>query len=751
MGTKREKKLSGDDACIYTLGACGLTEKTPLESSKAIESISEACNNSFKTAKSMFYRANDKELFKKIGDTPSLYVFTKKGFDRYLKMKEQEVGLKGAQNTLEDLIKKFYWDEFIECVESHKELIEIKFSDIETHLGLDFAASILDNPVMLDNMNEIIKNVDLPTDDDFRPRISLIDLYETYNVEEVKQPENVGKLASVEGRVMTQTEPEPRLIVAAFKCQRCDHVSYVPQTDGMWIEPYECENEVCGRRGAFKFIPEESETINSQYLYLESAQGQAQLVVRLDKSLCAPVWERDAKFVRVVGALRLRQISKNGLKKLEYFLEANSIRLSEDSAIQFPTEEDKKLFDEWGRNPLELRKKLIGSFAPHIYGKEEIKDALSLSHFSDWVWHLKPENALDRSSLHILLIGDPGVAKSQLLRENVRLAPRVALAQGENTTAAGLSNACVLNNGTWQIRAGVFAKGDGGLVVVDELDKIREEDLKCLQSILEYQQQIVDKAGQHVKFPCRCAALCGANPKSGHLNGYDPIIDQISKSIKSYLFQRFDLIFVMRDTPDSKNDSLIYDKVSESHRNSSVGDSAIERPISPDMYKKYVLHACSKAKPEMSKEADQLIKGFYMNLRKDTGNRDDRYPIIGARSAATLIKLATAVARRELNPVVTEEHATYAMELYKKSVIGLSLSGILDFAVLEHGGTQAQLNRIKLIHEALISMTKELPATIQDIVKFTGYSETEVKHTLRNLSERGEVIEVKSGLFRAII
>lgn len=754
MSNEIQKNFSNEDICVYVLGANGVTEKTPITSSKAHELLSDSTNKSIRSTQVMFYRAVDKELFVKVNESPPEYCFTKSGFERYRTMKFLETELKGANHSLRDLIEKFYWAAFHDCIRDNKPRLEIKYKDIEKWLGLEFAEALLKNPTVLRDMNKQLAEMDAPIDDDFRPAISIIDLGKPYtvSVEEARQSIRVGRIIEVEGRVMMQSETKPRYLTAAFKCQRCGHISYVDQEPGgVFFEPYSCQLDACQRKGPFKLSHIDSTSIDSQTIYIESAHGQVQLMVVLDNPLCAPPWERDAKFVKVVGELAVVPVTKNNRKEFDFVLNANSIKLAEDSTIEPPSDEEILMFDEWGKNPQELRQKLIDSVAPHIYGKHEEKDALSISLFSDWTWKLKAENTLDRSSLHILLIGDPGTAKSQLIRDVLKLAPIAIMGQGENATGAGLSNAAIQQNGVWQIRAGLFAKADGGVVGLDELDKLDENDLKTLQSILEYQKQIVDKAGMHIHFDTRCAAICGANPKKGHLNDYDPIIDQLG--LASFLFQRFDLVFVIRDVPGKETDRMIYTRISETQNNSAIGDITLKRPIPADLYKKFVLYARSKPKPSLSEAAKGLIGDFYVNARGTSGkgNNDAQYPAISARSAAALIKLTTAIARRELSLEATVEHAQYAISLYTKSVISMGLGRDVDFSVFEHGGTRSQNERIKFIHEALLSMTKEEPVTAYDVMKNTGYPEVEVKHTLKHLTEKGKIIETKPGFYRAIV
>ena len=744
MVRRKDKFLKDEDKVVYLLGSHGVTEKTSIRLSKALEVLSQGLDRSISSSKTSFYRAasEDKGLFVKVSDNPTKYALTRKGFERYRALQSIGNELDGANHTLEEFLKLYYWDCFLECVNNHDLLLKIRFSDIERGLGLDFADSLLKNPKsIMEKINQHIKQIILPIDDDFRPTISIVGLYMYHlSVQDARKKDYINKLIEVEGRIMVQSDVRPIYSEAAYKCMRCGDITYIPQERGKRIEPFECDNEVCRRRGAFRISIENSTLVDSQDIILESTQGDVHLSVVLDNPLCiSNFWERDAKIVRIVGVLELREVvSRDKPDYADYVLIANSIEMGDDNTVTSPTNEEIIMFEEWAKNPKELRERLINDIAPHIYGLHSEKDALCCSLFSDWTWKLPADKTLVRSSLHVLLIGDPGVAKTELIKDAVKHAPKGLMGQGENATGKGLSNAAVLENGIWVIKAGLFAKGDGGVIGLDELDKIDKNDLNSLNSILVSQQQIVDKAGKHVTFDTRCAAICAANPRNGHIDKYDPIIRQLGLS--SFLFQRFDLVFVIVDIPHRFTDSEIYDRISETCDNSPVGDIALKRMIRLDLFKKYVIYARSKPVPKMTGEANEILKQFYLGARNL--ERKENYPAINHRTAAALNKLAKTIARRELATEVTVEHAQYAVNLYRKSIISVGM-GEEDMMSLETGGARSQFKRIEDIRNALLKF-KDSGLSAENISEETSYPLSEVIHTLDKMKEKGEVMEYKN-------
>ncbi len=752
---KNKKTFNAEDSVVYTLGANGVTEKTAVDSSSAWEMISAAQDKSLSSAKRMFYNAVDRELLVKTGNTPPVYVFTRAGFERYVLLKKRDSVLEGASRTFEEFLRIYYWESLLRAVIDRAKWLEIKFSDIEIGLGMDFAETLTNSPdEVLKKLENVFTGMVLPvdeTDQNYRPHLFIVDLRnEKLSVEAARDERFLRKLIEVEGRVMTQLEVKPRFTIMAYKCRRCDHINLIPQITGRIVEPFECDNDVCGRKGPFHVEIQESSRVNSQEIVLESGHGQAHISVVLDDPLCTSEYElRDAKIVHIVGILDFKRVDVKGSPEYNFVLRANSIRLAEESNVEPPTQGEIELFETWAKDPENLRSKIIQSVAPHIYGRETEKDALSLSLFSDWTWKLKASKMLTRSSLHVLIIGDPGTAKSELLKNIAKIAPKAIEGQGENATGRGLSNSATQENGVWVIKAGLFAKADGGIVTLDELDKVKKEDLVMLNSILVSQKQIADKAGMHVAFDTRCAALCGANPKNGHIDVYEPIIDQLGLS--SFLFQRFDLIFVIIDVPDMVTDGLVYDKIYEICNNATLGDAVLKPAIPTDLLKKYILYARTKPEPTIPLEVHQILKKYYLNIRnqakKDAAARN--YPAISARTGAALNKITKAIARRELAVVATEEHAKYAISMYRKSIISVGM-GEEDLSALENGGTESQFKRIAEIKDVLIRHKSEDGLSISKISEWTGYPEDDVTHILARLKDNGDLIEVRRGFYRWI-
>lgn len=736
--------MNSHDVIVSLLGNSG--KKTWLRSD-ILDILSEELKIEKTEANSKFTTTLSRtNYFEKISDAPVKYKFSKTGSARYEAIQREREGDQTLRTDIGEFIQLYYWDAFLNCIGNHIEYLDINYKDLEK--GLHFIAEgLLGNSPdeYLKKLNDGIHKIVLTIDDDFRPKASIFNFGDTIQVEDILT-QHIGKFVEVEGRIVDQTITKSKVLRAAFKCMRCEHITYIDQEDRRFVEPFQCENDVCGRKGQFKLLDEpESSLVDYQEMIIESLHGgQVAVLASVYGSLCHPPWERDAKVVKVCGIVRKVQVVTRGEKKnlFEWVVDAVSIKFSDDSNTEPPTEEEIKMFEDWATQPHELRKRLLESIAPNIEGSLDVKDACSLALFSDWNWGLDPDVVIERSSIHVLLFGDPGVAKSQIIKDVVYLAPKGKFGQVTNMSRGGLSTVAVMENGTWHVKSGFFSQGDQGIVALDEIDKVREpQDLNCLVSVLNEQIQHVSKAGQNdLKFNTRTAVLGAANPGKGGYLKKGEILTQLENTIPSYIYQRFDVIFVIKDVPEKEKDSVVADNINAMHNDPKISRKSVPRVISPDLFRKYVLYARSKPVPEFEPNAQRLIKEYYLKLRAIPGE----YPVISARQVNNINRLSKAIARREMSPKVTGEHVKYAIGIMKASLA--TLSDELEYGVYNYGRTKSQAEKIKSIKDAIREICKkQASAGIEDIAFTSGLDNMEIEHTMILLERSREVFKARGG------
>ncbi|PWB55602.1 MAG: hypothetical protein C3F06_02400 [Candidatus Methanoperedenaceae archaeon] len=733
--------MNTHDTVISILGDSGKQQWTR---SEIMEILSEQLRIEKREAGQKFDVVNNRfDYFEKTSDDSQKYHFSKSGNLKYKSLKKLKESERGFNTAVERFIRNYYWNEFLECIHKEKEYIEIDYQKI--WVGFHYLKDLLekDPDEALSKFNKAIQKISVPADNEKWPGISIFNTGEILQVEDVKT-EQIGQFIEIEGRVVAQNLTQPKIVNAAFKCKYCGEIMILPQSEGKFVEPYQCDS--CERKGQFILQQKpESDYIDAQNIILESIRGgQVNIKVALNGCLCRPPWERDAKVVHICGIVRAWQ--KIGtLGKSPYFewvVDVNSIKIVDDNNVEPPTEDEIKQFEQWAKNPHELRKKLLSSIAPNIFGMMDIKDACSLSLFSDWNWELDPRNVIDRSSIHVLLFGDPGIAKSQIIKDVVYIAPKGKFGQVVNMSRGGLSTVAVQEKGEWFVKSGFFSQADQGVAGLDEIDKVKDpKDLDCLVSVLNDQIQLVSKIGKNdIPFNTRTAVLGAANPKGGHLRISDDIIEQIQATIPSYIFQRFDLIFVIPDIPDKERDSIVVDTINERYRTRVTNRKNLKRDVPMELLQKYILYARTKPLPEIELSAQKLIKEYYLKIRQIS----KEYPVIGARQVEDLNRMSLAVARREMAAKVSEEHVKYAMGLMKAALSTLSSGN--DYGMYNYGRTKSQADQVKSIRNAIKELcVKESYARIEDIASLSGMDMIQVEHTIILMEKNKEVYHVTGG------
>jgi replicative DNA helicase Mcm len=523
--------------------------------------------------------------------------------------------------------------------------------------------------------------------------------------------DNIGKLVMVEGIVVRATPARPMVTRAAFKCKRCGEISYRDQTSPFLRAPFNCDNPVCKRNGPFDFVQEESTFIDSQDLRIQERPenlppGQLPRWVNTkltEKDLVDVARPGDS--VSVVGVVRAAAPALPKVGKLRVFrlhLDANFIDVlsKEHEAVLTSPEEEKQIL-ELARDPW-IHRKIIRSIAPSIYGYEHIKEAVMYLLFGG-VLKQFPDIKI-RGEMNMLLIGDPGTAKSQLLQYVARIAPRGLYTSGRGTTAAGLTAAVLREKqGGMTLEAGALVLADKGVACIDEMDKMRPEDRVAIHEAMEQHTVSVAKGGIVATLNARTAVLAAGNPALGRYEPYRTVAENISLPVT--ILSRFDLIFVLRDVPEKELDTKMSEHILSLHR---TGVVPVEPPVPPDLLRKYISYA-RNYKPVLSKEALERLRDFYLDMR--SASEAEGTPIaITARQLESMVRLAEARARVAFRKEVLAEDAEAAITIMKRSLeeVGIDISSHkIDIDIIMTGKPKSLRDKLGVVLSTIISMEKE--------------------------------------------
>ena len=575
--------------------------------------------------------------------------------------------------------------------------------------------------------------------------------------------EHLYRTVRLNGLVRKATPVRPRMEIGIFECDWENHKNSYIQDFFTMREPTRCTAETC-KCAEFKLRENLSQFIDSQKVeiqeYPEDLPPGAQperLTAYFESSLAHKIQPGDR--VAIVGIIKPKSQFQGRRQKSEFdiYLYAHSIdeKIGEDEDIE-PTASELMEIKELALQE-DVAERIRDSISPTIFGMELEKRAIALQQFGGVTKEL-PDGTRIRGDIHMLMMGDPGLAKSQLLRSASRIAPRGVMATGKSTSAAGLTAAAVrdeFGEGRWSLEAGTLVLASGGIACIDEIDKMSEEDRSSMHEAMEQQTISIAKAGINAQLKSKCSVLAAANPKRSRFDMTMPLPPQVNMPIS--LLSRFDIFFIITDTPNPERDNLLADRILESHRagevltpgeeidESQLAVRSLEGPINSRLLKLYIGYA-KQLRPVMTSEAQYKIKEYYTGLRRRYHNVDDQDKTmpITPRQLESIIRLAEAEAKMYLSESVDVKHADRAIDLMNL-FLSVTLGGDVDFAFF--GADAAQRKKDTDPRMRVLSIIDEQgkegvsEQEIYDIMQEEGYAQSKIQKTIEKMRSDGEILE----------
>ncbi len=618
---------------------------------------------------------------------------------------------------------------------------------------MELAKSLLDNPVdLLDTADEILGGITkLPG-----MRLRVMGLDKTIEIRKIRAG-CVGKLIQVEGILTRSGEVKPEATEAVFKCRCCGEENRVLQVGDFFREPLVCENPNCGKRGPFDLVIESSEFRDWQSICIQEPPEKlrgGRMPRRLDDIVRDDFVDKavPGNHVMFTGVLRVfqegrHQERKKTFRKILFISHIEVLQKGVEEAELTP--EDKAQIKELAKD-LWIRNKIIQSIAPSIYGHDAIKEAIALQLFGCEAIDLQDGTRI-RGDTHVLLTGDPGVAKSQILKWAANVAPRGLYTSGMKATGAGLTAAAVRDeiSGGWALEAGALVIADGGLASIDEFEKMRSEDSNSILESLEQQTISVAKAGIVATLNTRTAVLAAANPKYGRFEKNLTIAQQVP--LDPVILSRFDLIFIMRDEPRADQDRTMAHHILELHR---AHTKVIKPPLNLDFLRKIIIYARQNLVPKFDdKEVMKTIEDFFVDWRRVAERGEAPLPIT-VRQLEAIVRLTKANARMRLSDRVTVEDANRAINLIKRSLQEAGIdteTGKLDIDVLMTGKPKSQRDNIRRVLDIIKELEGEYggAAPVEEIIRSAeseGIRSKFVEELIDQEKIRGHLYEPKPGM-----
>uniref|UniRef100_A0A1Y1K104 DNA helicase MCM8 n=1 Tax=Photinus pyralis TaxID=7054 RepID=A0A1Y1K104_PHOPY len=546
-----------------------------------------------------------------------------------------------------------------------------------------------------------------------------------------------GTLVSIRGTVVKASITRQLCVKEmAFNCVNCNGSQLVEQLDGAYTIPTSCPTKGCKSQSSFTPIFN-SFTVapNWQCLKVQELIGvgcyeNGRVPRTIDCELsddlvgcCIP-----GDDVTITGIIMSRSDKKHNQASVFHIyinvinvVNAKSQSNGSVERITFNTA-DYYAIQRIHARP-SLFRYLVQSQCPNIYGNEIVKAGLLLTMFGG-----TSVEAEERFRLisHVLMVGDPGLGKSQMLLACANVAPRGVYVCGNTSTSSGLTVTMKKeSSGDYSLEAGALILADRGCLCIDEFDKMTSQHTSLLEA-MEQQSISIAKAGVMCNLSSRCSIFAAANPVGGHYNKAKTVAENLK--ISSPLISRFDLVFVLMDQSCKKYDQLVSEKVLGLHSKlkrplltqsitNATGKTLQERLMATagdtdhlehSLFRKYIAYAQRYVHPTIALEAKEILEQFYLELRKY--RQENNCSPITVRQLESMMRLTKARAKAELREEATVEDAIDVLEIMRNSFIDIFTDETdrLDFRRSQGGSGMSKEKQLKALLSCMQSRAEEL-------------------------------------------
>ncbi|MCJ1243345.1 MCM DNA helicase complex subunit [Trapelia coarctata] len=531
--------------------------------------------------------------------------------------------------------------------------------------------------------------------------VRISDLPVHYTLRQLRQT-HLNCLVRVSGVVTRRTGVFPQLKHVRFDCTKCGvTLGPFPQESNVEVRISYCSN--CQSRGPFTLNSEKTVYRNYQKLTLQESPGTVPAGRLPRHREVILLWDlidkaKPGEEIEVTGIYRnnydAQLNNRNGFPVFATILEANHVVKSHDQLAGFRlTEEDEREIRTLSKDP-QIVDKIIASIAPSIYGHTDVKTAIALSLFGGVSKEAQGMHKI-RGDINILLLGDPGTAKSQVLKYVEKTAHRAVFATGQGASAVGLTASVRRDPITseWTLEGGALVLADRGTCLIDEFDKMNDQDRTSIHEAMEQQTISISKAGIVTTLQARCAIVAAANPIGGRYNSTIPFSQNVE--LTEPILSRFDILCVIRDTVDPSEDERLAKFVVNSHgrahpsanstdanqnameveHNEEIRDQQInggepkqEGEIPQELLRKYILYAREKCVPKLYQIDQDKVARLFADMRRES-LATGAYPIT-VRHLEAIMRISESFCKMRLSEYCTSQDIDRAIAVTVDSFVG---------------------------------------------------------------------------------
>lgn len=509
----------------------------------------------------------------------------------------------------------------------------------------------------------------------------------------------ISRLVKVAGITIAASRVKAKATYVTLLCKNCKNVKTVPCRPGLGgaIVPRSCDHipqpgeEPCPI-DPWIMVPDKSKYVDQQTLKLQenpedvpTGELPRNILLSVDRHLVQTIVPGTR--LTIMGIFSIYQAansstSKGAVAVRQPYIRVVGIEEVNDANSRGPaafTPEEIEEFKKFASDA-DAYKNICSKIAPSIFGHEDVKRAMACLLFGG-SRKILPDGVKLRGDINLLLLGDPSTAKSQFLKFVEKTAPIAVYTSGKGSSAAGLTASVIRDNSTreFYLEGGAMVLADGGVVCIDEFDKMRPEDRVAIHEAMEQQTISIAKAGITTVLNSRTSVLAAANPPSGRYDDLKTAQDNID--LQTTILSRFDLIFIVKDIRMYSQDKLIASHIIKVHASAGAASTDTRTIKEENWLKRYIQYCKTECHPRLSDSASTMLQNNYVKIRQDMRQQANdtgeaaAIPIT-VRQLEAIIRLSESLAKMRLSYVATEENVLEAIRLFNVSTMDAARSGI---------------------------------------------------------------------------
>lgn len=573
--------------------------------------------------------------------------------------------------------------------------------------------------------------------------------------------DNISRLVRIPGIVISTSVPSSRVTRLHLMCRDCRAVKTLNVSSGFggFVLPRQCnapkvDPSLRCSVDPFVILHERCSFVDAQTLKLQEAPDMVpvgelprHMLLSVDRALCGKVVP--GANIIATGIFSTFASSRGGSTPNAVALRTPYLRVvcleidtggvgGRGTPRVFTAEEEEE-FGRMAKTP-DLYEKFAASIAPSIFGSTDIKKAITCLLFGGSK-RVLPDGMRLRGDINVLLLGDPGTAKSQLLKFAEKVAPVAVYTSGKGSSAAGLTASVQrdANSREFYLEGGAMVLADSGVVCIDEFDKMRDEDRVAIHEAMEQQTISIAKAGITTVLNCRTSVLAAANPVWGRYDDLKSPGENID--FQTTILSRFDMIFIVKDEHNESRDRTIAKHVLGIHMHGASEQADAEGEFDLQRMKRYIAFCRARCAPVLTAQAAEKLSSHFVAIRKQVAqmerDHDERSAIaITVRQLEAIIRMSESIAKVTLSPYATEEHVDEAIRLFRFSTLNAVESGNVEG--MTRGELQEEVQKLEreIRRRIPIGWTSSHAGLRKEFVDAQGYSLHALERALYILEKR---------------